>query len=152
MDLRKIGKRRVATVLPEMTVRDAARVMREAHLGDVIVVEQRDQKVFPVGILTDRDIVMSTTALGVSPVDFLVGDVMTRNLVTAGSHEPLNRVIDLMKEHGVKRIPIVSPDGELDGIVSIEDVMRLLSEEMCALSQVYERQRANEAERRRKVS
>lgn len=152
MDLRKIGKRKVATVYRDTSVGDAARFMRESHLGDVVVIDRSEGKIIPIGILTDRDIVMSTTALRISPFDFRVEDVMTKSLVTARSDDTLNHVISLMREHGVKRIPLVNESGELDAIVAIEDVIRLLSEELYALSQVYERQQSLEEIRRRKIS
>lgn len=152
MDLRKIGKRKVATVYDDTNVADAARIMRDSHLGDVVVIDHSEGKITPVGILTDRDIVMSTTALGLSPADFKVEDIMTHTLVTARSDDSLTHVIDLMKNHGVKRIPLVSESGELDAILAIEDVTRFLAEELHALSQVYERQRAMEEERRRRIS
>lgn len=153
MDLRKIGKRKVATVYRDTSVGEAARFMRESHLGDVVVIDRTDDgKIFPIGILTDRDIVMSTTALRISPFDFRVEDVMTRALITARSDASLIHIINLMKEHGVKRIPLVNETGELDAIVAIEDVIRLLAEEMYALSQVYDRQQSLEELRRRKIS
>jgi CBS domain-containing protein len=152
MDLRKIGKRKVATVYRHMNVGEAARIMRDSHLGDVIVIERRGGKIMPVGILTDRDIVMSTTALGISPFDFRVDDVMTRTLVTAPSDSTLNHIIALMKDHGIKRIPLLNEAGELDAVVAIEDVIRFLSTELYELSQVYERQQNLERERRRQVS
>ncbi|MGE3261552.1 MAG: CBS domain-containing protein [Bacteriovoracia bacterium] len=152
MDLRKIGKRKVATVYRDTSVGDAARFMRESHLGDVVVIDRSEGKIIPIGILTDRDIVMSTTALRISPFDFRVEDVMTKTLITARSDDTLNHVISLMREYGVKRIPLVNENGELDAIVAIEDVIRLLSEELYALSQVYERQQSLEEVRRRKIS
>lgn len=152
MDLRKIGKRKVAVVFRETSIRDAARIMRESHLGDVVVVERVENKMQPVGILTDRDIVMTTASLGVSPLDFTVGDLMTSCLVTARNDSPLGHVIEQMKLHGVKRIPIVNEEGELDGILALEDVMRLLTNELHALSEVFESQQALERDRRRLVS
>lgn len=152
MDLRKIGKRKVATVYRDMNVGEAARIMRDSHLGDVVVIERRDGKINPIGILTDRDIVMATTALGISPFDFRVEDVMTHSLITAPSDSTLNHIIRLMKEQGIKRVPLVNETGELDAIVAVEDVIRFLTTELHELSQVYERQRELEQERRRKVS
>lgn len=152
MDLRKIGKRKVATVYQDTSVADAARIMRDSHLGDVVVIDRSEGRINPVGILTDRDIVMSTTALGLTPADFRVEDIMTHTLVTARSDDSLTHIIDLMKENGVKRIPLLGETNELDAIVAIEDVTRFLAEELHALSQVYERQRSLEEERRRKIS
>jgi CBS domain-containing protein len=152
MDLRKIGKRKVATVYRDTSVGDAARFMRESHLGDVVVIDRTEGKIIPIGILTDRDIVMSTTALRISPFDFRVEDVMTKSLITARSNDSLTHIIALMKEYGIKRVPLVNENGELDAIVAIEDVIRLLSEELFALSQVYERQQSLEELRRRRIS
>ena len=151
-DLREIGKRDVATIDHEASLGDAARLMRECHMGSVVVVREQEGKTIPIGILTDRDIVMSTTALGISPFDFLVADVMTEEVVTVQTNAPLTQVIELMKGHGIKRIPLVDEVGQLAGIITVADVIAFLSRELQALSQVYENQREMEKEKRRLVS
>jgi CBS domain-containing protein len=121
-------------------------------VGDVVVIDQKGNHSIPVGILTDRDMVVSTTALGASMEAFNAEDVMSTSLVSAGEDESLFRVISLMKEHGVKRVPLVGRDHELTGIVAIEDIMAALSDELSSLSEVASRQRQIENQRRRKIA
>ena len=151
MDLEKIGKKKVVTILEQEGVGDAARLMRENHVGDIIVVEEHNHKMIPIGMVTDRDIVMATLAVGASPDPFTVGDVMTTNLVTVRENETLNHVIDLMKVHGIKRLPIIGKNQELLGIIAVEDIMSFLSSELSALSEVSQRQKEVEFQRRRVI-
>lgn len=149
MDLKKVGHRKVLTVAKETSLEEAARGMREAHLGDVIVLN--DRKV-PIGILTDRDIVMATIALGVDASALLVEDIMTAGLVTVKESDSLAQVIRLMKENGVKRVPIVGDEFQLLGVIALEDVLSLLAAELSALAEVSGRQRQFEVHRRRKIA
>jgi CBS domain-containing protein len=152
MGLVDIGRRKVVTAERETSLNDAARIMREAHVGDVVVVDQQGAHPAPVGILTDRDIVMATVAIGATPGAFNVDDVMTSSLVTVSEEDSVAKVILLMKEHGVRRIPILGAKAELAGIISIEDVISHLAEELSSLAEVSSRQYQMEIQRRRKIA
>lgn len=152
MDLKKIGRMRVVTVTPETSLADAARLMREYHVGDVVVVEQKGGKNVPVGVLTDRDIVLATIAIGAATDALAAGDIMTSDLATVPEDSSLTQVIELMKERGVKRVPLLGEGGELAGIVALEDVTRFLARELSALAEVSQRQKEVETERRRKFA
>lgn len=151
MDLAKIGKRTVVTVMKFSSVNDAAGIMRDSHVGDVVVVEFQGLLMIPVGMLTDRDIVMATTALGVDATKLLVEDIMTISPVSVHERESLTRVIELMKTQGVKRLPILGDSGELTGIVTLEDIMSLLASELSALAEVAQREKEVELETRRRL-
>lgn len=152
MNLKSLGQKYVVTVTTETSLEDAARLMRENHVGDVVVVDQKGNGKVPVGILTDRDIVMATIALGAPVEPLAAGDVMTTGIVTVREDESLNSLIDLMKENGVKRVPIVNKERALVGIISVEDVVALLSLELAALADVSKRQKEMELQRRRKFA
>ena len=152
MNLSKLGNKRVVTVTKDMALEEAARLMREYHVGDVVVVEKRGEWKVPIGMLTDRDIVMATTAFGVSPTKLAAGDLMTTNIVTAKEHDSLTHVIKLMKEHGVKRVPLVGTQHEVVGIVALDDVMALLASELSALAEVGKKQTQVESQRRVKFA
>ncbi len=152
MDLKKLGSKRVVTVTADTSLEDAARLMRENHVGDVVIVESKGSKKIPIGILTDRDIVMATIALGAPAAPLATGDIMTSDLVTIKEDESLNHLIDLMKEKGVKRVPIVGKDCDLLGIIALEDVMALLTKELAALAEVGKRQKEVEFQRRQKFA
>jgi CBS domain-containing protein len=152
MSIAKISTKQVVTIGPNASVRDAAKQMRDFHVGDVVVVDERDGKSVPVGILTDRDIVVSTTAFGLEPQMVSVGDVMSTTLVCARLTDSVWHILSIMKEHGVKRLPLVNEVGELTGIVSSDDVIGLLGAELTEIGKIQEKQRVVETERRRKFA
>ena len=152
MNLKNLGQKYVVTVTPETNLEDASRLMRENHVGDVVVVEVKAGRKVPVGILTDRDIVLATIAVGAPAKPFVAGDIMTKNIVTVKEDESLNNLIDLMKEKGVKRVPIVNRERGLIGIIALEDIIGLLSRELNALAEVVKRQKEIELQRRPKLA
>ncbi|MBJ7311783.1 CBS domain-containing protein [Rugamonas sp. CCM 8940] len=128
----------------DLTVQGAALLMRNHHVGDLVVVEQPNGERVPVGIITDRDIVVSVIALGLDPASLLVGDIMVEELMTASEDEDVYETIERMRFKGIRRVPVVNSLGGLTGIVSIDDLVEFLAEEMGELSRISSRQLANE--------
>lgn len=118
------------------TVQGAALLMRKHHVGDIVVVDEPDGERSPVGIVTDRDIVVSVIALGLDPLGLEVGDIMSDDLLVAGEHEDVDSVIERMRQRGIRRVPVVGEDGRLAGIVSADDLLGYLAEEMEDLSRI----------------
>lgn len=152
MSLKAIATRHVVTVPPEATVLEVAGKMREYHVGDVVVARAEAGRQKPLGIITDRDIVLSTTAFGVAPNSVTAEEVMGPTLATARETDDILHVLDLMKEHGIKRVPLVDASGFLSGIVSAEDVVAFLSMELGVVSRSVARRRTVEVERRRSLA
>jgi CBS domain-containing protein len=148
MILEKIANRNVVTVPEGATMEFAAKTMRDHHVGCVVVVKEKGTGKVPVGMITDRDIVVSTSAFGISPNTVYVRDVMSATLVTARRNDSFSHVLMLMKEHGVKRIPLVDSEGALSGIVTTHELMSVLADELNILLKVTERQHQLEADRR----
>ena len=130
----------------EMIV-DAAKRMRTSHVGDVVVVDERGGKHTPIGIVTDRDIVISVVAGDPTHINYLlVRDVMSSDLVTAVEEESIETALKKMHEHGVRRLPIVDAAGGLVGILTLDDVLRYLTAQqsdlvaLVARGQQHERQ------------
>ncbi len=132
----------------DLTVQGAALLMRNHHVGDLVVVEQPNGERVPVGIITDRDIVVSVIALGLDPASLLVGDIMVEELMTATEDEDVYETIERMRFKGIRRVPVVNSLGGLTGIVSIDDLVEFLAEEMGELSRISARQLANEKQLR----
>jgi len=110
---------------------DAARRMRMSHVGTVIAVDERGGKQVPVGILTDRDIVLSIVATDAEHLPFLtVSDAMSDDILTAVEETSLSDALKLMQERGVRRLPVLDRAGALVGIVTADDVIRFLAEEL----------------------
>jgi CBS domain-containing protein len=131
MTLGSICKREVVVAPKNEMVDDVARRMRMLHVGTVVIVEERQGKQVPIGIVTDRDIVLSVVASNAEHLPFLpVRDAMSDNLLTAHEDTSLADGLRLMQERGVRRLPVVDHSGTLVGIVTADDVIRFLAEEL----------------------
>ena len=131
MTVGSICKRSLVVAPKDESIVDAAKRMRMLHVGTVIVVEERDGKPVPIGILTDRDIVLSIVASDAEHLPFLnVSDAMSDNLLVAAEDTSLADGLRLMQERGVRRLPLVDHAGALVGIVTADDVVRFLAEEL----------------------
>ncbi len=131
MTIGSICKRNVAVVPKGESIVDAAKRMRLLHVGTVVVVDQREGKQVPVGILTDRDIVLSIVASDAEHLPFLnVSDAMSDDLLTAVEDTTLSDALRLMQDRGVRRLPVVDHAGTLSGIVTADDVIRFLADEL----------------------
>lgn len=149
METSKLISKKVITVKKNESVQDAAKLMRKHHIGDVVVLDSKSSA--PIGILTDRDIVLATIALNVPYEGLSVSDIMSEKLVTVSEHADIHEVIRLMKLHGVKRIPVVGAKKNLVGIVSRDNVMKYLGDEFSSIGDTYQSQRSKEKERRPQI-
>ncbi len=145
-----VGKhctRNVITIRKPESVVEAARRMRQYHVGDLVVVEgERD---IPIGVLTDRDLVVSVLANDVEHLTKLdVGDVLTHEVMVAREDEDVSDVLYRMQKRGVRRVPVVDRAGALTGIFTLDDVLGLLADDMASVFALVKRQRQREAERR----
>jgi CBS domain-containing protein len=123
--------------------------MRQYHVGDIVIVEERDGRRVPGGIVTDRDLVIEVMAKEVDPALFRMGDLVTRELFTAREADGVYETIQRMRVHGVRRMPVVDAEGALVGIVTLDDLLALLAEEMMALARITAREQEVEAALRR---
>jgi CBS domain-containing protein len=124
----------VATVGADESVADAATLMRHQHVGNLIVVERRRGASMPVGILTDRDIVVGVVAKRVAPESVTVADVMTRDVLTVREDASLEFALREMRRRGVRRVPVVSTSGDLVGIIAADDVIQHLAMQLDRLA------------------
>jgi CBS domain-containing protein len=135
MRIKEICSRVVVVAEPHTDLREAARLMRDHHVGALVVVEKREGVARPVGIVTDRDIVVEVVAAtGVTPESLTVRDVMSSDLVLARETDGVFEAVERMQDSGTRRLPVVSADGVLVGILSLDDVLRMLAGEMTALA------------------
>jgi CBS domain-containing protein len=142
--------RRDVVVAPktEMIV-DAAKRMRTSHVGDLVVIENRNGRHLPVGIVTDRDIVVSVVAGDPDHINYLlVSDVMSNDLVTAREHDSIEAALKKMEEHGVRRLPIVDADGMLVGILTLDDILQYLTGQQSELVALVAREQRRERQYR----
>lgn len=130
-----ICTRTVTIAYPSMALNEAARLMREHHVGCLVVVEQQSSKDrVVVGMLTDRDIVTVVVAADRDPHGLRMGDVMSQDVVMAREQDSVLDVLGTMRRKRVRRIPVTGPRDTLIGIVALDDVLEIVAEEMQALA------------------
>jgi len=123
----------VAVVEPETAALIVAQLMRRHHIGALVVVDAQE-KSRPVGIVTDRDLVLELMAEGLDPAVFTAGDIMSVDLVLASPDMDAVDAVQLMKTHRLRRLVIVDEAARLVGIVTMEDVLGLLTRELADLA------------------
>ncbi len=148
MSIGEFCNREVVFATREMSLPEAAQLMREHHVGDLVVVDEVNGKRVPVGIVTDRDMVIEIIAQSLNVDEFSVGDIMGPQLVSVQEKEGVFETIRLMRAKGIRRIPVVNQEGGLAGIISADDILDLLAEEMTELSKVAPREQEREAKTR----
>lgn len=133
MNIDEVCSRTVVVALPGTSVQEGARMLREHHVGALVVIDSRDSSL-PVGIVTDRDMVVEVLAMGVDPAKFTVADLMTGDIVAVSSDEGVIETIRRMQAEGVRRVVVVDEDGALVGIVTFDDLVPLLAEALTGLA------------------
>jgi len=149
MSIGQICKREVTYAARDTTVQAASKLMRHYHVGTVVVVDDMAGRRVPIGIVTDRDIVVEVNAVDLNPNVITVGDIMAPELVTVREDEGLLQTVEIMRYKGVRRLPVVDHDGNLTGIVSIDDLLEALTEQMAEMTRVLGRERAQEVQSRK---
>ncbi|MFB6172357.1 MAG: CBS domain-containing protein [Haloarculaceae archaeon] len=129
MTVEALAREKVVSLSPDASITEAVALMRDRNVGSIVVVDDGS----PAGILTDRDVALGAIGDDVDPRTLTVGEVMSEDLLTV---EPGTGVLDLMREmasEGVRRVPVVE-DGELLGIVTLDDLVVLLSMELQSMA------------------
>lgn len=149
MVISRICTKKVITIEKNITLVEAARRMRESHVRDLVVVERKENLEVPIGMLTDRDIVIGVIADNIDRFSsVLVGDVMSDELVTAREDENLTDVLERMGTFGVRHIPVVDATGGLSGLLSFDDIICLIAFQMKDLATLICSEREREMEER----
>ncbi len=112
----------VVTLEQGATLFEAARLMRDRNIGDVIITEKREGKDFPIGILTDRDLAVKGCAESLDFKQTSVGDLMSPDLLTLRENEGVKESLDELHKWNVRRAPVCDQDGFLTGIISAHDL------------------------------
>jgi CBS domain-containing protein len=145
MSIGEFCNRTVIFATRSMSIAEAAQLMRRHHVGDLVVVDEADGRRVPVGVVTDRDIAIEIVAKSLDFNDFKVADIMSPQLVTVREDDGVFETVRRMRAKGIRRIPVVNREGGLVGIVSADDMLDLLAEEITELAKVAPREREREA-------
>ncbi|NIO40558.1 MAG: CBS domain-containing protein [Burkholderiales bacterium] len=144
MAIGEVCSREVVFVQKEESVAAAARLMRENHVGCLVVADVQNSKRVPVGMLTDRDITVAVVAPGLDAEAILVGDVMSGELLSVRDDAGIAETVELMRVRGIRRLPVTDADGVLVGIVAADDILGLLAEEIAGLAGMVTREEKRE--------
>jgi len=139
----------VACCGPDTTVREAARAMRRSHVGDLVVVDDPKGDRVPIGIVTDRDLVLEVLGNGLDPNHTTVARLMRQPVVIANENEQITPVIARMRTHGVRRVPVVDSHGATVGIITLDDLLRVLVSEAGVLVEIVSHEQNQERRERR---
>jgi len=149
MAIGEICNREVAFAERETTINAAAKLMRHHHVGSLVIVDDLSGKRVPVGIVTDRDLVVEVEAMDLDPKVITVGDIMTNELITVPESQGVLETMEVMRFKGVRRLPVVDSEGRLAGIVTIDDLLEVLAEELTDLTRIISKEQAREMQIRK---
>lgn len=135
MSIGHMCRTEVVTVKPGTTVMEVTKIMEDNNVGCVLVDGGQDK----FGIVTDRDIALRVVNRCLDPVRTPIDDVMTQDVVlTLREDMGLLEALDQIRKSAVRRFPVVDVDGNLKGIITLDDIIRLLSKEMADVADVIE--------------
>jgi CBS domain-containing protein len=134
MTVADIARTDVMTAKRDQSAGNLATVMKEEDVGSVIIVDDGR----PVGIVTDRDLVVEVLEPRQDPTRITAGDIMTESPVTLQQSDGVYDATSTMFEHAVRRIPVVDDDGSVAGILTLDDVVILLADELDDIAGVIE--------------
>lgn len=149
MRISDICTRNVVHISAAASVREAATTMRSRHVGALVVVDQPNGERIPIGILTDRDIVLSVVAAGVDAERLSVGDAMSQPVATCSEHDDVFGAIETMRRYGVRRLPLLNAAGGLSGMLAADDIVGALGDYLHGLGHALSREQAHEMEARK---
>lgn len=131
MNVGSICSRRVVTAGPQLDMHAAAELMRQEHVGFLVVVPEEPRGPQPpLGVLTDRDIVVAVVAKRADPAAVKVGDVMSLQPMVAGECDPIDLALQTMRRAGIRRLPVVNGRGEVVGVLSLDDLLEFVAREI----------------------
>jgi len=126
----EICNRDVIVMTRQESIVDAARLMREQHVGSIVVADKPDGERVPLGMLTDRDVAIEIVARGVEPNSVTVGDAMSQELLAVAESDGLLDGLRRMRERGIRRAPVVNEHGGLVGIITLDDILEIVAEQL----------------------
>ena len=140
MEVRELMKRPAVSCAPETTLAEAARRMRSASVGSILVVSDLGI----VGIATDRDIVVRGLAVGLGAED-PIEMVMTRDVQYVYSDVDVIAAARKMATHGCRRLPVLDPDNGIQGFIALDDLVMLFAHQIGSLAETVRREVAASA-------
>jgi CBS domain-containing protein len=139
-----VCSKQVVVAFVETPLIEVAKLMRRNHVGAVVIVDGQDSK-RPRGIVTDRDIVVDVVAAGQDPRTVTAGEVMSDSLATTAADDDVSWALKIMRNHGVRRLPVVDGRGAMVGLVALDDLLRFYSSTLNDVAQALGTERVVES-------
>lgn len=134
---------------PKTTALAAARLMRERHVGDLVVVDDPEGDRVPLGVITDRDIVVEVLGKDLDPATTTVGSILRTPVVVVQDTEDVSQALERMRAHGVRRLPVVGSGQKTVGIVTLDDLLKFMAAGANALAGIVTQEQTRERRTRR---
>lgn len=138
MNAGDLCNRIVAFATRDMTVERAAQLMREHHVGCLVVADEAPEGRLVVGIITDRDIVTSVVAMSLDPALLNIENVMTAEVVTVHEDDSVDDLLGTMRRKGLRRLPVTTPQGVLVGLLTLDDLLQVMAEHLKSMAAAIE--------------
>lgn len=139
MSLANLSRREVVSIKRDATVLEAAKIMEEMNVGSVVIVDDEQ----PLGILTDRDIIIRVISKSLDPSTTPVNEVMTSEVVFLREQMGLYEALEQMKASGIRRLPVINVKGNLSGIITMDDIISLLGKEISDIAAIIDKEGPN---------
>jgi CBS domain-containing protein len=149
MPIGEVCVRQVVIGSIDTPVLEGAKLMRQHHAGNIVVTNNLDGHRTPLGIVTDRDLVLEVMAEDLDPKKLTLGEIMSTDLITVAESQGIYQTVQLMRAKGVRRAPVVDDKGGLVGIIAVDDLLQLLAEELSELAKLVTKEQKRESELRR---
>jgi CBS domain-containing protein len=128
--------RPVRTLGPEDSCLEAAQLMRSANIGSIVIARDNE----PVGLVTDRDLAMRVLADAQDPAALRLSEIMSPQPIFISVRRSLDEAIATMRDVGIRRLPVVDENGELAGIVSLDDILICIARQVGQLGECVQRE------------
>jgi len=145
LNIGEVCNRKVVIATEDMSIKEAAGIMRDEHVGSLVVVQEAGAGRIVTGMLTDRDIAVMAVARDFDPQTLRVADVMSATPVTANPEDSIHDVLAMMRSRGIRRVPVTTDKGILVGIVTMDDLLEIMAEEMQSFVHAIESAQKREA-------
>lgn len=149
LQVRDLATRDVVTVTPQTTLAECAQIMRNQHVGSVVVLDDKGRRDKPQGIVTDRDIVIEAVAVALDARTLTAGDVMSEPLATVREDDDILDALAKMRESGVRRLPVLDAAGNVTGVVAVDNLLEALAEQVDSVVRVLKAEQTKETATRR---
>ena len=145
MSVGELCCRNVVTISAQASIADATALMRHHHVGDVVVVNTIGGRALPLGVITDRDILIEVMSQEVpNALQPAIGDLITREPVCIFSHNSIFEAIETMRSNALRRLPVVDAESTLIGIITADDILGMLTRALSELAAIGEGRRQRE--------